>query len=130
MKIENKNLEALLKVAESMNWSYRIYKDDYPDRSRCYVEMETSSPLGEDFLMVIDFKEADPIHSFLDDLDDYYTAFVPEEHAALYIDNRGKNGIPGSIRALLDDADDIDGMIEELCIALHDAAASLGKEDT
>ena len=45
-------------------------------------------------------------------------------------DNRGKNGIPGSIRALLDDADDIDGMIEELYIALHDAAASLGKEDT
>ena len=45
-------------------------------------------------------------------------------------DNRGKNGIPGSIRARLDDADDIDGMIEELYIALHDAAASLGKEDT
>ena len=108
-EIRNKELEELLDMAE--DWNYRIYSEE---DGRAYVEMETSSPAGEDFIMYIDFNQSEPVTSFLNDLKEYYDDFDPEEHAEMYIDSRGQNGVPGTIRELLDDADAIKAMIGEL----------------
>ena len=107
----NKELENLLDKAEVLDWSYNLYKED---DGRTYAEMEKYSPLGEDFGMIIDFSEENPADTFMNDLKGYYSGFDPEEHAEMWIENRGKNGTPDSIRDLLDDAKDIKEMIGEL----------------
>lgn len=106
-----KELEKFLEKAKELGWNYNLYKED---NERTYVEMEKYSPLGEDFSMVIDFSEENPVETFIADLRIYYNNFDPEEHAEMWIENRGKNGTPSSIQALLDDANNIDEMIGDL----------------
>lgn len=113
----NKELENLLDKAEELDWSYNLYKED---DGRTYAEMEKYSPLGEDFSMIIDFSEENPADTFMNDLKGYYSGFDSEEHAEMWIENRGKNGTPDSIRDLLDDAKDIKEMIGELIRYLED----------
>lgn len=107
----NKELERLLEKAEKLDWTYILYKED---DGRTYAEMEKYSPLGEDFCMTIDFNEESPVDTFMDEMKEYYSDFDPEEHAEMWIENRGKNGTPSSIQDLLDDAKDIEDMIGEL----------------
>lgn len=107
----NKELENFLAKAKELGWSYILYKE-YDGRT--YAEMEKYSPLGEDFGMIIHFSEENPADTFMNDLKGYYYDFDPEEHAEMWIENRGKNGTPDSIRDLLDDAKDIEEMIGEL----------------
>ena len=107
----NKELEKFLEKAEGLDWSYNLYKED--DNCTC-VEMEKYSPLGEDFSMTIYFDKEDSVNTFMDGLKEYYLHFDPEDHAAMWIENRGKNGTPNSIRDLIDDAYAIKDMIQEL----------------
>ena len=107
----NKELEKFLEKTEELGWNYNLYKED---NERTYAEMEKSSPLGEDFIMIIDFDEKNPIDTFLDNLKEYYFDFDSEEHAEMWIENRGNNGVPSSILDLLSDARDIEEMIGEL----------------
>ena len=107
----NKKLENLLEKVEELDWNYTLWKEE---DGRTYAEMEKYSPLGEDFLMVIDFNEENPVDTFMSDLKNYYLEFDPDEHAEMWIENRGKNGTPDSIRDLLDDAKDIEEMVGEL----------------
>lgn len=83
----NKELEDLLDRAEEFGWNYNLYKGGY---ERTYAELQKESPLGEDFSMIIVFKEEDPVDTFISNLNDYYSDFDPEEHAEMWIENRGK----------------------------------------
>lgn len=76
------------------------------------AELEWYSPAGEDVIVTIwfDGSDADFIRKFIE----YSEDFDAEEHAALWIDSRGKNGVPDSIRDLLDDADAIDSKLCEV----------------
>lgn len=69
------------------------------------AELETDSPAGEDVLHNIWFDGTNKgfISAF------YETAidFDPDEHAEMWIEHRGQNGVPDSIRVLIDDADAI-----------------------
>ena len=113
----NKELEKFLEKAEGLDWSYNLYKED----DNCiYVEMEKYSPLGEDYSMIIYFDKEDSVNTFMDGLKEYYLTFDPDDHAAMWIENRGKNGTPDSIRDLLDDAKNIKEMIGELIRYLED----------
>lgn len=116
-KYTNKELERFLGKAEELDWSYNLFKE-YDGRT--YAEMEKYSPLGEDFGMIIHFSEENPADTFMNDLKGYYYDFDPEEHAEMWIENRGKNGTPDSIQDLLDDAKDIEEMIGELIQYLED----------
>lgn len=79
---------------------------DLQDR---YVELEFFSPLGEDFIMSIDF-DGTP-KDFVVQFCSYYADFDSDEHAAFWIANRGKNGTPSSVRAIVDDAEAIDDFL-------------------
>ena len=103
----------IVKVAESLDWKCRVY-DKYDKE----IELEKYSPAGEDFIMTISFDPKAPIESFYNNLYDYYNDFDAEEHAAMWINERGKSGVPDSIRVLLDDAESIEDMIRELCFAI------------
>ena len=114
---KNEKLENILEKAIELDWSYALWK---VDDGRTYAEMRKYSPLGEDFGMIIDFSKENPVDTFMNDLQDYYSGFDPEEHAAMWIENRGQNGTPDSIQDLLDDAKDIEDMIGELIQYLED----------
>ena len=107
-EIRNKELEDLL---DTTDWNCRIYSEE---DGHAYVELQKESPAGEDFIMYIYFNQSEPVTSFLEDLKEYYEDFDPEEHAEMYIDCRGQNGVPETIRELLDDADEIKEMIGDV----------------
>lgn len=81
-------------------------------------ELETYSPAGEDVIITVwhDGTTEDFIHSFYQ----YAIDFDPDEHAETWIEYRGENGVPSSIRDLINDADDIDDALNTMAEKLYD----------
>ena len=103
-------------ITEGLDWG--IY--DGGD----YYELSKYSPAGEDF-SIIAHRDGE---SYAQELREAYDGFDPDEHAAMwYGQNRGE---PSSLRELLDDAEAINQMIEELAIAISNPSgyASLNKK--
>lgn len=83
------------------------------NESESWIELEKYSPAGEDFIFSV---SAD---NFVDDIKEYAANFDPDEHIEMWVMakyNGGKD-IP-SIRELVEDADAIDEMLQELAIAM------------
>ena len=109
-------LGQVLDTATSMGWSYD--EIDYSNNEGGY-EFYQYSPAGEDFGFSAcygskELSDDEKGKNLIADIESYYDDYDPEEHAELWIEGRGQNGAPSSIRALLDDADAIDGMLKEL----------------
>ena len=100
MKLSKKIIEVLEAHDISLcgEISERTYNNDGYD-----VELETYSPEGEDVIisLIYDGTEEDFIKQF----ESYAEDFDAEEHAETYINMRGKNGVPESIKNLLEDAE-------------------------
>ena len=104
----------IIEVLEGKDWSiYDITEQD----GRYYVEIENYSPEGENLIETVWFDGTD--NGFIEGVRELADSFDPEEHAEMWIEGRGKNGVPASIRDLLDDADAIKEMLEELADALE-----------
>lgn len=79
-------------------------------------ELEFYSPEGEDFIFdIVAFGKEDFIQSFRE----YAKDFDPDEHASVYIDMRGKRGVPDDIRSLIDDANAIKEFLETVACELE-----------
>ena len=92
--------------------SERTYNNDGYD-----VELETYSPEGEDVIisLIYDGTEEDFIRQF----ERYAEDFDAEEHAEMWVNSRGNNGVPNSIRDLLDDAEWIKNTLMEIAEELN-----------
>ena len=101
------------KLIEKHGWT--ITDCDYNGGSKGF-EFKKYSPAGEDFIFSVEANNPDEL---VDNIREYYNDFDPEEHVEMWVEARhnGVGGIP-SIRRLVEDADDIDSMLEELSIAL------------
>lgn len=76
--------------------------------------MEKYSPAGEDFLMCVE------VENFHESVREYANDFDPDEHAEMWISTRGTvNGVPESVKDLIEDAYAIKQMIYELANALE-----------
>lgn len=93
--------QKILDALADNNWK------PYIDTDNNSIDLEWYSPAGEDFLLSFDVKDDD---DFLSQLYDAYMDFDPEQHA---IENYGMRGASG-LRALLDDAEAIEGEIQRL----------------
>lgn len=91
------------KVIENLGWS--IEEDDR------YIDLRQHSPLGEDYGFSIATSNT---KQELNDIIDYCYDFDEKEHAEMWIKIRGTNDVPSSIKALLQDAEDIASMLIEL----------------
>ncbi len=77
------------------------------------VELISFSPAGENLVFYVESDE-----TFVDGVKRLAAEFDADEHAAMWVESRGKNGVPSSIRELIDDADAIDKMLQDLAAAL------------
>lgn len=89
----------------------------YGDKGRYDIELETYSPEGEDVIvsLIYDGTEEDFVREFID----YVNEFDAEEHAEMWIECRGENGVPESIKDLLEDAEWIKNTLLEVGEALN-----------
>lgn len=87
--------------------SERTYNNDGYD-----VELETYSPEGEDVIVSLTYDGTE--EDFIRQFRSYAEGFDAEEHAEMWIESRGKNGVPDSIKDLLEDAEWIKSTLEEV----------------
>lgn len=89
----------------------------YNEKGKYDIELETYSPEGEDVIvsLIYDGSEEGFIAAFVD----YANWFDAEEHAEMWIESRGKNGVPESIKDLLEDAEWQKNMFLEVAEALN-----------
>lgn len=101
----------------------RTYNNDGYD-----VELETYSPEGEDVIvsLIYDGTEEDFIRQFRSCAE----GFDAEEHAKMWIESRGKNGVPDSIKDLLEDAEWIKSTLEEVADDLENIDNEEDTEET
>lgn len=104
------NLEELINLINNeTNWSAKL-----EDSGTLYIQQY--SPLGED--MFIEVCNTRSISNVINEIKREYKFYDIDEHAMLWINGRGQNGVPNSISALVKDAEDIEDMLEELYHAI------------
>lgn len=68
-----------------------------------YVDINQYTPCGEDWWETIQFDGTDK--GFIKAVKDRYNNFDVDEETEIWIESRGKNGVPSSIRDLVEDAE-------------------------
>lgn len=102
-----KTIETIVDIANDLDWSVYIDKDCNE------VEFSKYSPTGEDFSFTVPYTDSGD--DIIKSVKEYYEDFDPDEHATMWIEARGRvNGVPNSIRGLIDDAELIKKMLYEL----------------
>lgn len=94
------------KVLKNLDWNMDIYEGD--------ADLRKASPAGEDFSISVSLDNlVDEVRSASDD-------FNVEEHVHMLLDakNAGLSGVP-DVRTLVEDAEAIQEMLEELATALE-----------
>lgn len=94
-------------ILEQNDWNVSSYTEDGR------VEIGKYSPAGEDFSIIVE------VENFPESVREYANNFDADEHAEMWIEARGKvNGVPNSIRELIEDAEEIQEMLNELADTL------------
>lgn len=92
--------ENIVRVFE--NNGFTVGEPDYSNHHKEYcVEINQSTDLGEDWWLTLWYDGSD--EDFIQKFETLVEYFDPDEEAEIYIDMRGKNGVPDSIRDILDD---------------------------
>lgn len=80
-------------------------------------EIEFYSDAGEDVIEIVWYDGTDEgfINGFRTMTDDFDT----DEHAEMWVESRGKNGVPNSIKELLEDAEGIKSTLEKVADELE-----------
>lgn len=110
VSIRFKDVQAI----EKHGWTLLSIEEQESD---IIVEIENSSPLGEDVVEDIWLEAGDSMESAAYKWAD---SFDVDDHVAIWVEHRGKDGVPDSIEDLVEDAKDIQKMICELARAFGD----------
>jgi len=102
-------------IIEDLGW--RIIGIDSQDGTP-YLEIENWSPAGEDLCETIWIKDG---QTLAEAAREWAKSFDKDDHVELYAGMRGERGVPGTVRELVDDADAIQAMFNELADALEEA---------
>lgn len=86
-------------------------KDDY------YVELNQSTPAGEDWWETIDFNGT--TNDFINGVIRRYNSFDIDDEVEPYVEMRGTRGVPSSIKVLLEDAEWKEEQLNKLSAALQ-----------
>lgn len=108
-------MEALKRKAGDLDWSWDEDGDGYVQLGKC-------SPAGEDFFIIVN------AGNLVDEIRDYSNSFDTERHVHDLLDakDNGFGGVPG-LKELVEDADAIQEMLEELADALEAVEEETGE---
>lgn len=116
MKLHDKIIEVL----EGNDFAvHKIEKQD----EEYYIEINQGTPLGEDWWETIRFDGTD--ENFIEAVRERFDNFDVDEEAEIWVENRGKNGVPDSIRALVEDAEWKEAMLGKLANDLEEIVEEL-----
>lgn len=101
--MEKEEIKEVLKILKELNFNIYFDKDFY-GKNKSGIEIETYTPAGENWIENFEFDEND-INIFIKSLKNRIENWNSDYEAESYINQRGKNGVPNSIRVLLHDAD-------------------------
>lgn len=105
-------MEQIKEILKDFGWQIT-------EESETEWQLENFSELGEDLLEFIEFDGT--IKNFVEKFEEIANSFDVDEHAEVYINMRGENGVPDcSIRDLVEDAEWIEGMYQETLIKLKE----------
>lgn len=82
-----------------------------------YITLERFTPAGEDWCPTIWFDGTND--GFVESVRELYEDFDVDEETEMWIEGRGKNGIPSSIRVLVEDAEWKENTLGELAEELE-----------
>lgn len=108
-------MKALKCKVEELEWNWYDCDDGY-------VELEKSSPAGEDFWITVN------AGNLVDEIRSVCNCFDPEAHVHELLDAKanGFGGVP-CLKELVEDADAIQEMLEELADALEEVKEAMGE---
>lgn len=107
-------MKRCVEICEALGWRVFVGKTD--------VEIESWSPLGEN--LICTFGKDD----FVNNVVKYAEDFDADEHAQMWVENWDTvAGVPHSVRALIDDAEAIQDMLDELAEALQNNKVEVGE---
>ena len=110
-KATDEILEDLLESKFSdLGWSFSI--NHYANGNEIYISKY--SPAGEDFGFEV---KGTTFEEIAEGIKEYADNFDADEHVLLWVEGCGRNGVP-SIRGLIDDANAIQDMLDELVEAV------------
>jgi len=99
-------------IAEILEYNGFNYNEVTEQDGKYYIELNNNTPLGEDWWLTVWFDGTDK--SFVDAIEEITTNFDIDEEVEIWIPLRGKNGVPSSISALVQDAEWKLGQLESL----------------
>lgn len=112
-RIEKRLPKKVMDVLEACGWRLNgIEKQD----GEYWAEIENWSPAGEDLPETIWYDGTGK--GFVEAVREWASDYDADEHAEMWIEFRGTRGVPNSIRSLVNDADAIGGMFDDLAEAL------------
>ena len=111
--------DAIVACAEANGWKVNagiIYKEQKSE-----FEFQKYSPAGRDFSFSAEMKCA-KINSLIENIEDYYDSFDVDSETYIWLDQfgHGRNGAPYRMRAVLEDMETTEKMIEELLDAIKE----------
>lgn len=100
--------DLLFEKAEDLGWYVHFCQDNS-------IEFEKWTSAGEDFVFSIEGRD------IVREVAEYTYDFDADEHASMWINARERvPGVPKSVRTLIDDADEIQKMLDVLADALRE----------
>lgn len=118
--------EKVEEIAENLDWSIswneqdkRLFGKPVNHEKETYAEFQKYSPAGEDFSFVAFYTD---MRNLVDEVATVSADFNMEEHVKMWLDAKehGTGGVP-DVFELVQDAKDIDKMLQDLAIALRNA---------
>ena len=108
-RIEKRLPKKVMDVLEACGW--RLNSIEKQDGEYC-AEIENWSPAGEDLPETIWYNGTGK--GFVEAVQEWASDYDAEEHAEMWVESRGERGVPNSIRDLINDADAIGEMFDDL----------------
>ena len=76
-----------------------------------YIMIEFHTSVGQDVVYEGDYNTIDEL---INNLTDYVVSYDPDEEAAVYVSSRGINGVPSSVREIIDSTEEAKETLLEL----------------
>lgn len=110
--------DAIVACAESKGW--KVNAGIYYKEQKSEFEFQKYSPAGRDFSFSAEMKCAN-INSLIENIGEYYENFDVDYETYIWLDQfgHGRNGAPYRMRAVLEDMEATEKMIEQLLDAIR-----------